>query len=59
MDRVLKYNLNIDRFEKPSAFEVNLDEDEPPKQATESSINLDANSNEGENKQEEEVKTDL
>ena len=28
MDRVLKYNLNIDRFEKPSPFEVSLD-DEP------------------------------
>lgn len=34
MDRVLKYNLNIDRFEKPSPFEVNLDDDEEEKKET-------------------------
>jgi len=30
MDRVLKYNLNIDRFEKPAPFEVNLEDEETP-----------------------------
>ena len=29
MDRVLKYNLNLDRYEKPSPFEVEVDEEKP------------------------------
>lgn len=32
MDRVLKFNLNIDRFEKTSPFEVADDEEEKPKE---------------------------
>lgn len=29
MDRVLKYNLNLDRYEKPAPFEVEIEEDKP------------------------------
>lgn len=51
MDRVLKYNLNIDRFEKPSPYEVNLD-DEEEETKTSSSKNE-------EEKLDEERKSDL
>lgn len=48
MDRVLKYNLNLDRFEKTSAFEVSDDEEEEEKKENdekkeEESVNLDVN----------------
>ena len=29
MDRVLKFNLNLDRYEKASPFEIELEEDKP------------------------------
>jgi len=45
MDRVLKYNLNIDRFEKSSAFEVDMSEDEPKDSAKEEEANLDEEMN--------------
>jgi len=41
MDRVLKFNLNIDRFEKSSAFEVDMSEDEPKESTKEEEANLD------------------
>jgi heat shock protein beta len=42
MDRVLKYNLNIDRFEKSTEFEVDMSEDDEAKEtATEEEANLD------------------
>ena len=42
MDRVLKYNLNIDRFEKSSEFEVDMSEDDETKEtAKEEEANLD------------------
>lgn len=52
MDRVLKYNLNIDRFEKPSPYEVNLDVEEEEETKTNSSKNE-------EEKLDEERKSDL
>lgn len=32
MDRVIKYNLNLDRYERASAFEVEIEEDKPKEQ---------------------------
>lgn len=36
MDRVLKYNLNLDRYEKPAPFEVEIEEEKPKEEAKES-----------------------
>jgi len=43
MDRVLKYNLNIDRYEKPSPYEVNMedDEEEEKESKTEEEVSMD------------------
>lgn len=42
MDRVLKYNLNIDRFEKPAPFEIDLDEEEETSEsASTEDVNID------------------
>lgn len=35
MDRVLKYNLNLDRYEKPAPFEVEIEEEKPKEEAKE------------------------
>ena len=48
MQRVLKYNLNVDRYEKPSPFEVNMDDDEDTSESkTNEEQKLDEKENEG------------
>jgi len=54
MDRVLKYNLNLDRYEKPSPYEPNLEEEPPKAEKTE-----DKPSEENKASQEESHKDDL
>lgn len=34
MDRVLKFNLNLDRYEKPAPFEVEIEEEKPKEDAS-------------------------
>jgi len=48
MDRVLKYNLDLDRYAKPSPYEVNLEEKKEvkPEAAEEMKQSSEENKNE-------------
>jgi len=59
MDRVLKYNLNIDRYEKPSPFEVNLDLETDEENKSEATNDGSEELPEGFGQHDDEMKPDL